>query len=227
MTAPRFLRPGPGQLALALAGVPDRPVCASPRRLRAVKAHERAAAPPPRPAPPKPPRPAPPVRKQHPGDLHGAGPTSRQVTTITLRVEQMPDGRWRLTQPRVPAWVAVASSAGQLVAEVRRGFVEAQCVAYADWRGTVPDIEVPSVNYDRRNGRRPKRSKPNPLRKDTHPPTAWLVLPDGRWRSPKGHLFAEECQVVQRVMQRRVRFGLAARPDATDQHERNEERQTA
>jgi hypothetical protein len=233
VTAPRMLRPGPGQLSLALAGVPE--VASEPvgaRRLRAVRRHERATPPapppPPRPTPPAPPTPArarvaPPARS---GDLHGAAPTSRQVRAIVLRVEQLPDGRWRLTMPRVPAWCAAASNPGQVAAEIRRAFIEAQIAAYSDWKGTVLDIDVPTVNYDRRNGRRPKRSKPNPLRKDTHPVTAWKTCPDGRWRSPKGLLYDESCQVVQRVIERRRRLGMSPRPDISD-HDGTGERQSA
>ncbi len=151
-----------------------------------------------------------------PGELHGAAQTSRQVREIVLKVQQTHDGRWRITQPRIPTFVQVASNAAQLVVAVRTGFVEAQVAAYSDWRGTAYDGEV--VTYRRR---RPKRSAPKKIRKDVHPFQAWKLTGEvdmrgiPLWQSPgaKQLTFPEDTQCVQRVMDKREKAGLARRPD--------------
>lgn len=217
-TARRF--PGPGQLVLVLPGVPNPPKPARP------PVRQRQTPPrPPVPAGRVTPRPHGPVKaRQMPGELYGAAQTSRQVQDILLRFQQTPDGRWRITQPRVPEWIKVASNVHQLAEAVRSGFTEAQIAAHSDWRGVRHDLEVP--DYRRR---RPKRSAAKKVRKDVYPVDAWKLTGtcDQRgvplWQSPgaKRLTFAEDCQVVQRVMAKREKAGLARRPGppAMDQGE--------
>lgn len=150
--------------------------------------------------------------RQVSGELHGPADTSRQVRAITVRVEQLPDGRWRLAMPRVPAWAAAASNAAQLAVALRGAFREAQCAAYSDWRGHQYDAEVP---MHRRRRNRPGHP-PNVDRRDVHPPNAWRLAPDGRWVSPRGLLYPEDTDVVQKVMRRRHRLGLSPRPDPVE-----------
>lgn len=142
------------------------------------------------------------------GELHGAAPVPHQVREIVVRVEQLTDGRWRLTQPRVPGWVQAARSAPELAAALRRGFTEAQIAAHSTWRGHIYDADAPT----QRRIRAP-RSAPNKYRRDVHDPRAWRRVPDGRWISPKNHLYPEDTQAVQRVIAARRRLGLPPHPD--------------
>lgn len=198
--------PGPGQLALP--GFPAPLPAGKSRALRSVPTGPSAltASAAPAPALPRPQRPLG-LRPTGPGELHGPATTSRQVRAITVRVEQIDQGRWRFTQPRVPGWVAVGYRAPDVVAALRQGFTEAQVAAYSDWRNTVYDS--PDVGAYR-------RSKPltrSKRRCDVYEVDAWKLDLDGRWVSPKGLRFREDRQVVQRVIEQRRRLGLPARPD--------------
>lgn len=144
--------------------------------------------------------------RRAPGELHGPADTSRQVRTITVRVEQLPDGRWRFTQPRVGGWAAAANTPGEVAAALRRAFTEAQVAAYSDWRGTVWDGAMPSYRRHRPTARSRRRC-------DVYSPTEWKLTGDGRWISPKGLKYPEERQAVQRVMAARRKMGLSSRPD--------------
>jgi hypothetical protein len=128
------------------------------------------------------------------------------VRSITVTVAQLDDGRWRLTQPRVPGWVAAASNPGELVAALRHGFTESQVAAHSQWRGHVYDAEVPQYRRSRPIARSRRRC-------DVYSPDMWQLIDDGRWISPKGHIYPEDRQAVQRVMKARVDMGLPARPD--------------
>lgn len=227
MTTALSRRPGPDQLAFPGLPVPPEPVRV--RRGARAAAAELAAPPfvvaqPPAPAPCRcttsqparaVPRPHGPVKARQPvGELRGPAPTTRQVKTITVQVEQLDGNRWLLRMPRVPAWGQAASNSGQLVAAVRDAFREAQVAAYSEWRSVVYDGEVHSVSR-----RRPRRTAPMKQRKDIHSATDWLVTTEvddngaRLWLSPKGLKYAEDRQVVQRVMDKRERMGLARRPD--------------
>jgi hypothetical protein len=132
----------------------------------------------------------------------------RQVRAITVTVTQLDDGRWRLTQPRVPGWAAAASTPGELAAAMRRGFTEAQVAAHSQWRGHVYDAAVPTYRRSRPLARSRRRC-------DVYDPTEWRLDPDDstKWISPKGHRYPEDRQAVQRVIAARVALGLPARPD--------------
>jgi hypothetical protein len=133
---------------------------------------------------------------------------SRQVRIIDVRVEQLDDGRWKVTQPRVPAWGAVVRSPGELAAALRRGFTESQVAAHSQWRGTAYDAAAITYKRNRPTARSRKRC-------DVYSADMWLLDPDrpGVWISPKGFRYPEERQVVQRVMAARKSMGLAERPD--------------
>lgn len=202
--------PGPGQLVLVLPGIPTRPVVVVEKsvRQRQVKPTPLRVAPAPAPTPPRA-RPRPPVQQHRgPGELIGAAPTSRQVKVMTLRVEQLDGGKWRLTLPRIPAWGAVVATPAQLAVGIRSGFTEMQVAAYSDWKNCRYDLDVP--DYRRR---RPKRSAPMKNRRDVHAPTKWKEIPDGRWVSPSGLLYPADCQVVLRVRRKLFRQGLGLNPD--------------
>jgi hypothetical protein len=143
------------------------------------------------------------------GDLQGPPEgVSRQVRIIDVRVEQLDDGRWKVTQPRVPAWGAVVRSPGELAAALRRGFTESQVAAHSNWRGHIYDGAAVTYKRSRPTARSRKRC-------DVYSADMWSLDPDkpGVWVSPKGFRYPEERQVVQRVMAARKSMGLAERPD--------------
>jgi hypothetical protein len=137
-----------------------------------------------------------------------------QVREIIVRIEQLPDGLWRLTQPRVPGWAAAARNPVEVANALRRGFTEAQIAAHSDWRGHAYDANVPINRRWRR-----KRPSVNPNRRDVHDPREWRLGPDGRWISPRNNLYPEDTQAVQRVMSARRRMGLPERPDPVEPDE--------
>lgn len=145
------------------------------------------------------------------GDLHGPANVPHQVREITVRIEQLPDGRWRLTQPRVAGWAAAARTPGEVAAALRQGFTEAQVAAYSDWRGHVYDAAIPTYRRSRPAGRTRRR-------RDVYAATEWRLHEDGRWISPKGHKYPEQTQAVQNVIKERQSMGLSARPDPVPRH---------
>lgn len=156
------------------------------------------------------------------GELQGPADTARQVRQVLLSVEQLDDGTWRFTSPRMPGWAAAARHAGEVTAVIRRSFTEAQTAAYSKWRGTAYDVAtiVPTEAPLYRRSRPLARSK---RRCDVYDPAAWQLtdrtrVVSGRgevplWMSPSGHLYPETTQAVTRVMAARERAGLSPRPD--------------
>lgn len=156
------------------------------------------------------------------GELKGPADTSRQVRHVVLKVEQLEDGTWRFTSPRMPGWGAAARHAGEVTAAIRRSFTEAQAAAYSQWRGTAYDVStVVSTEAPLYRRSRPRaRSK---RRCDVYDPAAWVLTDQTRlvagrgevplWMSPSGHLYPESTQAVSRVMAARESVGLAPRPD--------------
>lgn len=151
-----------------------------------------------------------PTKSRRPaGDLQGPPEgVSRQVRIIDVRVEQLDDGRWKVTQPRVPTWGAVVRSPGELAAALRRGFTESQVAAHSFWRGSLYDAAVVDYKRSRPKARSRKRC-------DVYLATEWRLHPEepNVWVSPKGFKYPEDRQVVQRVMAARKQMGLSERPD--------------
>lgn len=148
-----------------------------------------------------------PVRAhQSAGNLQGPAPVAHQVRAITVRVEQLPDGQWLLTQSRAPGWARAVRTPADLAAAMRQGFTEAQISAHSDWRGHVYDAAVPTYRRNRPASRTRRRC-------DVYAPTEWRLHEDGRWVSPRGHKYPEQTQAVQNVMAARRSMGLPARPD--------------
>ena len=141
------------------------------------------------------------------GELHGAAPVAHQVNTITVKIEQLPEGRWRFTQPRAPGWVAVAHNPVQVAAALRNAFTEAQVAAHSTWRGHVYD--TPDAFEHRRHKPKSRGSR----RCDVYDPREWQLRDDGLWQSPGGFKYPEHTQAVQKVMAARRAMGLSARPD--------------
>jgi hypothetical protein len=141
------------------------------------------------------------------GILAGPAQTARQVKVITVRVEQINRGVFRVTQAATPGWAGVARNPHELARAVAAAFNEAQLATHAGWRNT--PYEAPDGQIYRRP---PRPGKPG-HRSDVHDPREWVVVADGRWRDPgSGRLWRPDSQVVRRVQHRRMQLGLPSTP---------------
>lgn len=161
------------------------------------------------------------IRPQtHTTGMPGAAPVPHQVREVTLRVESLPSGRLRVSTPAARGWAMVVTSRAQLTQAVQAAFNEAQCAAYATWRGErydLDDLTEPMAD-DPMAPPRPKGGRPvntgtkgwgrNQQRPDMAPPEEWVKLPDGRWQSPSGKRWGPDTLMSQRVIARRKHFGL-------------------
>lgn len=144
-----------------------------------------------------------------------------QVRAVTLQVEQLPDGKIRLSTPAARGWAAVSGNPHELARAVAGAFVEAQCAAYARWRGEryeLDELTEPVANDPLAPPRRPLRRRTatanvgwgrNQERPDSHPVDQWERLPDGRLRSPAGLTYRPDTVIAQRVLARAARLGIA------------------
>lgn len=158
---------------------------------------------------------------QIPRTIAGAASTAHQVRSINVRVDQLPDGRLRISTPTARGWAAVASTQPELARAIQGAFTEAQVAAYARWRGTRYDLDAMTAHVpgDALAGGKPQRksakgnsNKRAPRagegwsygqqRPDVHLPTEWTEQPDGRWRSPSGRMYRPDAAQVVRVRRR-------------------------
>lgn len=144
-------------------------------------------------------------------DLPAPPRADEQVRSAHVLFEQLSSGRMRFTLPGLPGWVAVASTPAQVVTALAAALVEVEIAQYSTRHGATyghPFQDTP-----------PGPRRPISLggqRADTYHPQMWRLDTDGRWVSPRGLKYAEDTQVVGRVMKRRAEMGLPPRPDATD-----------
>jgi hypothetical protein len=142
--------------------------------------------------------------------LAGPAPTARQVRSVVVQIDSLPGHALKVSLPRLGEWMRVVWSPEQLARAVAEAFREAQCAAYADFRGEVYDQDAP----ERGRTGRAERRRLGGFRTDTYDPRAWARYEDGTWRSPAGLRYRRESQVVARVIQRRIALGLPPEPSA-------------
>lgn len=145
---------------------------------------------------------------------------AHQVRTVTVRVEQLPDGKFRLSTPAARGWAAVGRTPNELGRAVAGAFVEAQCAAYARWRGEryeLDELTEPVAGDPLAPPRRPVRNRTNrdnvgwgrnQDRPDQYSVEQWERMPDGRLRSPAGHVYGPDSLIGQRVLARAHRAGI-------------------
>lgn len=143
-----------------------------------------------------------------------------QVRAVTVRVEQLADGKFRLSTPSARGWAAVGRGPNELGRAVVGAFVEAQCAAYARWRGERYDLDEmtePVAGDAMAPPRRPVRPRTarenvgwgrNQERPDAHPVDQWERLPDGRLRSPGGLTYQRDSLIGRRVIERARQAGI-------------------
>ena len=145
---------------------------------------------------------------------------AHQVRTVTVKVEQLPDGKFRLSTPAARGWAAVGRTPQELGRAVSSAFAEAQCAAYARWRGERYDLDAltePVTGDPMAGPRRPLRTRTsreamgygrNQERPDVHPIEAWERLPNGRLLAPSGLTYGPDTLVGRRVLERAKRAGI-------------------
>lgn len=143
-----------------------------------------------------------------------------QVRTVTLQVEILDNGSFRLSTPAARGWAQVERSTDNIGRAVVNAFTEAQCAAYARWRGQRYDLDEmtePVPGDPMAPPRRPLRPRTNRAnvgfgrnqdRPDQHPIEDWERLADGRLRSPTGRVYRHDSVIAQRVVERARRAGL-------------------
>lgn len=146
---------------------------------------------------------------------------AHQVRAVTVRVEQLPNGRYRLSTPAARGWAAVGGTPNEIGRAVASAFVEAQCAAYARWRGERYELDNLTEPVDGdpmappRAPLRPRTNRANvgfgrnQERPDQHDVHDWERMPDGRLRSPAGHVYRRDSLIGQRVVARAQRAGIA------------------
>lgn len=154
-----------------------------------------------------------PERPAPPGVAH-------QVRAVTLQVEQLANGSFRLSTPTARGWAVVGRTPHEVGRAVANAFIESQCAAYARWRGEryeLDDLTEPVTGDPMAPPRRPMRARTNrdnvgwgrnQERPDQHPVEHWERMPDGRLRSPAGHVYRPDSLIGQRVLARATRSGI-------------------
>lgn len=154
-----------------------------------------------------------------PNQLKGPQGT-HAVRELALRVERMPTGGMRISTPSARGWAVIARSEAELHRAVSAAFTEAQCAAYARWKGERYELDaltepVPgdALATPRTPPRRGRNTAPVgwgklQQRPDRHPPSEWTKLEDGAWRSPGGNRYKAGTQAVEKLIARRKELGL-------------------
>lgn len=129
-------------------------------------------------------------------------------------MEFLPDGHIRLTCQQAPGYVTVCRPPqAEVLGRLR---TEAEVAAYARWRGHVYDhaaieespagLADPDTSPVRGQPAQINRQRQN--RTDVHDPRQWAVMPDGRYRSPRGRSYGPDTQLGRRIADWRRRAGL-------------------
>jgi hypothetical protein len=133
-------------------------------------------------------------------------PVSRadlRVTTISLTVEAMPSGRYRLSSPNARGWAVQVGNQVELARAVSLAFREVSVASYARAKGVPYDLDVltEQVAGDplAATPRTRQRSGPRARRKTYHP-SEWTRFEDGRWRSPSGRTYRADSKQVKSVV---------------------------
>lgn len=129
----------------------------------------------------------------------------RPVRSITVQVQQLPDS-YVISAVQASGWSATARNPIELARALAVAFTEVDVASYARWKGQAYDL---AQNPDRQ-ARRPPGSRRSALGGgDSHDPSEWSKLDDGRWLSPGGRTFRADSQQVVKVVAKRRKLGLA------------------
>lgn len=144
-----------------------------------------------------------------PQRLQGPADTRNQVRSVALRIDDMGNGRLRISAPYARGWAREVRTRDGLVHAVAEAFRETQIASYAQYRGEAydHDAESPVDNSDPLVAAAPRIERDQRVgRSDIHDPREWTPLPDGSMRSPAGRVFGPNTDAVRRVKAKRARL---------------------
>lgn len=146
-------------------------------------------------------------------ERHPIARVPHQPTAISLMVEQLPDGRMRLSSPQARGWAWAASTPRQLAEGLHHAFREVQVASYAHGKGEAYDLDAltehrPGDALAGAPQRRPRRLGGNA----SYNPADWqktaTASGEVRWRSPSGRLYRSDSQHAERLVAKRVELNL-------------------
>lgn len=141
---------------------------------------------------------------------------SHRPQTIALQVDDLGNGRYRLSTPHARGWAAQASNPVTLARALMAAFCEVEVAAYSRQRGNAYDLDVLTVQVpgdplaSAPQARQRRATSAARTSRKRYPPENWEQLADdsGRWRSPSGRVYRADTRIVRDVKARRAALGL-------------------
>lgn len=146
-------------------------------------------------------------------------------------IERTTSGRFSVTSPDAPGWMASVADRLALLRAVDEGFRHAAMAAYARERGQPDELvlhdraaaeaamagQVLPFDPDERasalaslacGAPQPAVLSTRQSPSDVHNPLAWTPLADGRWLAPSGKKWGADTRAVQAVKAKRAAMGV-------------------
>jgi hypothetical protein len=145
----------------------------------------------------------------HHPEVRGPAATRNQVRSVSVRIDDLGNGKLRISAPTARGWARTVRTRDELVRAVGEAFTEAQLASYARWRGEAYDHDALSDvdETDPLVASAPHiRAVVRSGRSDVHSPLDWVPLEDGTWRSPAGRVFGGDTDAVRRVKAKRAKL---------------------
>lgn len=134
-----------------------------------------------------------------------------RVQTISLMVEAMPSGRYRLSTPHARGWAAEVGTQVELARALASAFTEVSVASYARAKNVPYDLDALTerVAGDPLAAAPRTRARSGPrARRKTYHPADWTRFEDGSWRSPSGRTYRADSKQVQGVIRARRERGM-------------------
>lgn len=125
------------------------------------------------------------------------------IRTVTLTVEAMADGRFRLSSPQARGWAYAGRTERHLAEGIRSAYREVGNASMARAVGERYDLDELTMHVpgDTLAGRPQSRPRAAPRQhRGAYYPEEWKRLEDGKWRSPSGRKYREDSVQVQHVI---------------------------
>lgn len=142
--------------------------------------------------------------------IPGTTPGQR-VRDITLRVQTLDGGGYRVSSPQARGWAAVAKTPVDLARAIHQAYLEVSCASYARFKGRPYDLDLLTTHVDGdplAEGPQARQRARRSTTKAAHHPASWARLTDTTWRSPSGRVYRQDTRAVTAVIRRRRELGL-------------------